>query len=253
MPSTARHPANPVPRWRTLVRGPAGSRSSFLALASPIEHLRHDALLRPHGPAPAADAWWPRPCSLMAAPDHAGAARSRRPRARRRWILPVLHSRPVRRPVGAAGRRGWSSRSSCGASHFSPLFDAALEDEAAAPVWSTPCSRRRAAVLVAGRRRRSEPARLGRTQRGSGYLARACRSSSFLGLVIFSARAVLYPHYATLSATGACRRSRTRRGPAAIMWAVRRPRVPHRDHRRGRRLVAPRGPGGQARRRASRA
>ena len=49
------HPANPVPRSRTIAFLAAMAALAF-ALISGIAPLRHDALLRPHGPARAADA-----------------------------------------------------------------------------------------------------------------------------------------------------------------------------------------------------
>src|SRR5262249_20146973 len=49
------------------------------------------------------------------------------PEARRRWILPVLHSTPVR--VLSAPPVAWGILAGVmWFSHFSPLFDAALED-----------------------------------------------------------------------------------------------------------------------------
>lgn len=119
------------------------------------------------------------------------------PTARRRWILPVLRSRAVRilaHPVVAwlvfAGV-AWGT-------HFSPLFEAALEDRLvhdlehgllfgsgllfwwpAAGVDPTPW-------------RLSYPARL-------LYVGLQMPQNTFLSLAIYSANAPLYPHYATLA------------------------------------------------------
>jgi putative copper resistance protein D len=118
------------------------------------------------------------------------------PTARRKWILPVLESRVVRfiaHPLVAwilfAGVMWFS--------HFSPLFDAALDDftlhrlEHALflgtallfwwPVIGADPSPHRMAY----------PARI-------LYLALGMPLMSLLGLVIFSARTVLYPHYEDL-------------------------------------------------------
>ena len=71
---------------------------------------------------------------LVAAPLLALAApitlllRVTSPGTRRRWILPVLHSRVVRF-IGVPGRRpGSMFAAMMWAAHFSPLFNAALED-----------------------------------------------------------------------------------------------------------------------------
>ena len=95
---------------------------------------------------------------LVAAPLIALAApitlllRVATPRRRRRWILPVLHSRVVR--VLAFPVVAWLLFAGVmWASHFSPLFDAALEDPLVHDLEHAPVPRDRAAVLVAGRRR----------------------------------------------------------------------------------------------------
>ena len=89
--------------------------------------LRHDAVLGPHGPAPPADARRraaPRPRRRRSRCSCASPRRERR----RRWILPVLHSRVAAGP-GLPGRGlARSSPAVMWASHFSPLFDVALED-----------------------------------------------------------------------------------------------------------------------------
>ena len=88
--------------------------------------LRHHAVLDAHGPAPAADAdraaascCSPGPITLL--------LQASTPEVRRRWILPVLHSTVVRRlsfPVVS-----WIVFAAVmWASHFSPLFDLALEN-----------------------------------------------------------------------------------------------------------------------------
>jgi putative copper resistance protein D len=187
------HPGNPVPRWRAW-SWYGGLVAIFVALESPIGaydttlfsvHMVQHLLLM-----------------LVAAPLLAIAApitlllRVASGEQRRRWILPVLHSRPVRllaHPIVAwvlfAVVMYWS--------HFSGLFNLALEDQGwhfvehalylgAALLFWWP-------VVGADPSpwRLPHPARV-------GYLFLGMPWSSFLGLAIFSATAVLYPHYATL-------------------------------------------------------
>lgn len=187
------HPANPVPRFRVWCWY-AGLGVLFVALASPIAtfdttlftaHMIQHLLL-----------------TLVAAPLLALGApitlllRVSAPDTRRRLILPVLHSRllrvlsfPVVTWVVFAGVM-W-------ASHFSPLFDAALESEVAH--LSEHALFLGTALLfwwpVVGADpspwRLPHPARI-------AYLFLGMPQSSFLGLAIFSAPDVLYPHYASL-------------------------------------------------------
>ncbi len=119
------HPATPVPRSRS-VAWAAGVLLVLVALDSGIE--RYDTTL-----------FWVHmiqhllltlvaPVLLLAAGPITLLLRAASAETRRRWILPILHARVLRflsHPVVAwllfAGVM-W-------ASHFSPLFDAALEDE----------------------------------------------------------------------------------------------------------------------------
>ncbi|MGD8486284.1 MAG: cytochrome c oxidase assembly protein, partial [Chloroflexota bacterium] len=118
------------------------------------------------------------------------------PEARRRWVLPVLESRPVRfisHPLVAwilfAGVMWFS--------HFSPLFDAALDDftlhrlEHALFLGSALLFWWPVIGADPSPHRMTFPARI-------LYLALGMPLSSLLGLVIFSARTVLYPHYEDL-------------------------------------------------------
>src|SRR3954471_7780425 len=189
----AAHPKNRVPRFRYWC-WQAGILTLFIALASPIAtydttlfsvHMVQHLLL-----------------TMVAAPLLALGApitlllRVSSPETRRRRILPVLHSRVLRAIsfpvvtwiVFAAVMWG---------SHFSPLFDASLDNEAMHLV-------EHALYLGAGLLfwwpvvgadpspwRLPHPARV-------GYLFLGMPWSSFLGLAIFSAPAVLYSHYETL-------------------------------------------------------
>ncbi len=119
------------------------------------------------------------------------------PEDRRRWILPVLHSRVLRAvsfpPVAWLIFAGvlW-------ASHFSPLFDIALENEwvhrlehglylgAAMLFWWPVCG------VDPSPWRMKWPARL-------LYVGLQMPQNTFLALVIYSATAPLYAHYATLT------------------------------------------------------
>lgn len=190
----AAHPSSPVPRRRVLawdaalvillvaLQSPVATYDTTLFSAHMIQHL----LL-----------------TLAAAPLLVYAApitlllRLARPDARRRLILPLLHSRPLR--LLAFPVVGWVLFPGVMyVSHFSPLFDAALESEALHVG-------EHALYLGAGLLfwwpivgadpspwRLPHPARIFMLFLGMPW-------SSFLGLAIFSTSTVLYPHYATLA------------------------------------------------------
>lgn len=209
-----RHPGNPVPRWR-MWSWLAGLGAIVLALASPIEaydttlfsvHMVQHLLL-----------------TMVAAPLLVLAApitlllRVSSPRARRRWILPVLHSRLVRvisHPLVAwtlfAGVMWFS--------HFSPLFDAALED--------TTLHRLEHALFLGSALlfwwpvvgADPSPHRLGYAAR-LFYVALGMPLSSFLGLVIFSAQSVLYEHYLTRQRDWGPTPLEDQSWAGGIMWA----------------------------------
>ena len=232
-------------------RGSPGSRVIVLALASPIE--RYDTtLFSVHMVQHLLLAMVAAPLLVHGGADHAAPALRV---ARGRGAAGSCRS-STRRPCASCPRRRWRGASFAGVmwfSHFSPLFDAALEDEILHRLEHAPVPRHRAAVLVAGRRRRPEPASARRIRRGSSTSRSGCRSRRSSGWSSSRRTPCCIRTTRRSSATGACRRSRTRRWAGGIMWAGGRPRVRHRDHRRGRGLVAPRGRGGPARRRASRA
>lgn len=139
---------------------------------------------------------------LVAAPLLALAApvtqllRAATPETRRRWILPVLHSTPasaLAHPVVA-----WLAFTVVmWVSHFSPLFDLALEDPgvhalehavflASALLFWWP-----AVAADPMRRRLTYPVR-------ALYVLLQMPLNSFLGMAILFAAAPLYPHYASL-------------------------------------------------------
>jgi len=189
----ATHPTNRVPRSRTWFFV-GGLGAVALALQSGIErydtslfsvHMIQHLLL-----------------TMVAAPLFALSGpltlllRVASPADRRRWILPVLHSRIVRfasHPVVAwlvfAGV-AWGT-------HFSPLYNAALEDRLVHDV-------EHALLFGSGLLfwwpaagadpipwRLSYPARL-------LYVGLQMPQNTFLSLAIYSASEPLYPHYATL-------------------------------------------------------
>jgi putative copper resistance protein D len=209
-----RHPANPVPRWR-LWSWLAGLGAIILALASPVEFY-DTTLFAAHMVQHLLLMMVAAPLLVLAAPITL-LLRVSSPEARRRWILPLLHSRIVRvisYPLVAwvlfAGVMWFT--------HFSPIFDAALDDlmlhrlehalylGAALLFWWP--------VVGAdpSPHRMSYPARI-------FYLALGMPLSSFLGLVIFSAETVLYQHYLTLVRTWGPTPLDDQRLAGGIMWA----------------------------------
>lgn len=207
------HPANRVPRWRAWCWY-GGLAVLLVALQSPIEAydttlfsvhmIQHLLLTMAAAPLLALGA----PVTLL--------LRVSSPETRQRLILPVLHSRPLRAvsfPVVTwilfAGVM-W-------ASHFSALYDAALDNEAVHVVehgiylgvamlfwWP---------VVGAD----PSPWRLPHAAR-LGYLFLGMPQSSFLGLAIFSAPGVLYPHYATLERTWGPSPLADQQLAGGIMW-----------------------------------
>jgi putative membrane protein len=188
------HPRTPVPRWRAACWY-LGLVVIVVALASPIatydtvlfsaHMVQHLLLMVVAAPLLALGA----PVTLL--------LRVSSPRVRKRVILRLLHSWPVR--VVAHPIVAWVVFAAVMyGSHFSPLFDLALHDEvvhvfehglymAAALLFWWP-------VVGADPSpwRMPHPARI-------GYLFLGMPWSSFLGLAIFSAPDPLYGHYATLA------------------------------------------------------
>ena len=207
------HPTNPVPRRRT-VAFLGGMLALAFALISGIErydtslfsvHMVQHVLLM-----------------LVAAPLLALAApvtlvlRLSSAATRGRWLLPILHSRVVRflaHPVVAwvvFATMMW-------AVHFSPLFNASLEDPllhdiehmiflSGAFLFWWP-----AVALDPAPWRMSHPARI-------GYLFTQMTQNTFLAVVILNATTVLYPHYATLVRPWGIAAIDDQRLAAGIMW-----------------------------------
>jgi cytochrome c oxidase assembly factor CtaG len=189
----AAHPTNPVPSGRTIAFI-AGLFAIAIALQSGIE--RYDTVLfSVHMVQHILLTLVAAPLLALGAPVTL-ALRVASPRVRRRWLLPILHSRALRvlaHPVVAwllfAGVM-W-------AAHFSPLFDLALENRlvhdfehalflGAALLFWWP-----AVGADPGPWRMSHPTRL-------MYVFLQMPQNTFLAVIILNAQFVLYPHYATL-------------------------------------------------------
>jgi putative copper resistance protein D len=211
----AAHPGNPVRRRRT-VAFLAGMAALAFALLSGIDrydtslfsiHMVQHVLLM-----------------LVAAPLLALAApitlvlRVSSPETRHRWLLPVLHSRVVRfmgHPVTA-----WVMFAAMmWAVHFSPLFDASLEDpiihdlEHALFLTGALLFWWPAVALDPTPWRMSHPARI-------GYLFTQMTQNTFLAVVILNATSVLYPHYATIVRPWGMTALEDQRLAAGLMWIL---------------------------------
>jgi putative copper resistance protein D len=159
---------------------------------------------------------------LVAAPLLALAApitqllRAASPRARRRWLLPILHSTPTAalgHPVVA-----WLTFTVVTwVSHFSPLFDLALENDGVHRL-------EHAAFLISGLMfwwpavaADPAPRRLGYPVRGL-YVLLQMPLNSFLGMAILFASAPLYPHYASLGTPYGVSALADQQLAGGIMW-----------------------------------
>jgi putative membrane protein len=159
---------------------------------------------------------------LVAAPLIALAApitlilRLSAPATRKRWILPVLHSRILRviaHPVVA-----WTMFAAMmWGVHFSPLFNASLEDplvhdlEHALFLGGALLFWWPAVALDPAPYRLSHPARI-------VYVFLQMTQNTFLAVAILNATVVLYPHYATLVLPWGISPLDDQRLAAGIMW-----------------------------------
>ncbi len=208
------HPSNPVPRRRTLYWF-SGLATLVLALESPLA-LYDTTLFSLHMVQHLLLTMVAAPLLVLGAPITL-LLRLASPRARREWVLPVLQSRIVRlfsRPVVA-----WLLFTVfMFASHFSPLFEAALDDPlihvvehalylATAMLFWWP---------VVGVD--PSPWRLPHGARLL-YVGLGMPLSSFLGLAIYSANNVLYPHYVALARTWGMPPLLDQQWAGGIMWA----------------------------------
>jgi putative copper resistance protein D len=209
------HPGSPVPLRRT-VAFMAGLAAIAVALLSGIErydttlfsvHMVQHMLLM-----------------LVAAPLIALAApvtqvlRAASPALRRRWLLPILDSAVVKalgNPVVA-----WLSFTVVlYVSHFSPLFEASLDDPfvhdiehvlylAAALLFWWPV-----VALDPAPRRLGYPARI-------GYVLLQIPYNSFLAMVLLFADRPLYAHYASLGSIYGTNALSDQQLAAGLMWFV---------------------------------
>ncbi|HET9083067.1 MAG TPA: cytochrome c oxidase assembly protein [Candidatus Limnocylindrales bacterium] len=209
------HPANPVPRRRTLAFV-GGMVAIAFALLSGIDqydttlfsiHMVQHVLL-----------------TLVAAPLIALSApvtlmlRVASPATRKRWILPVLHSRVLR--FLAFPVVSWVLfAAAMWVSHFSPLFDAALENplvhdfEHAIYLFTALLFWWPAVALDPAPWRMSHPAR-------ALYVFLQMTQNTFLSVVILNAQTVLYPHYATVQRSWGPTPLEDQQIAAAFMWVV---------------------------------
>lgn len=209
----AAHPANPVPRRRSVAFG-LGMAAIAVALLSGIErydtvlfsvHMVQHILLTLVAPPLLALA---APITLLLRLASAGT--------RRRWILPVLHSRAMR--VLAFPVVAWIVFAAVmWASHFTPLFDAALEDPlihdlehllylGAGLLFWWP-----ALAVDPGPWRMSHPVR-------AMYVFLQMPQNTFLAVVLLGATSVLYPHYETLERGWPPGPLQDQQTAAGIMW-----------------------------------
>jgi putative membrane protein len=209
------HPDHPVSRWRTAAFF-GGLASIAIALMSGVEaydttlfsiHMVQHMLLT----------FAAAPLLVLAAPV-TQLLRAASPEARRRWILPILHSRPV--AVLAHPVVTWLAFTVVmWATHFSPLFDLALEEpfvhdlEHALFLGSALLFWWPVVGADPAPRRMGYPAR-------ALYLLLQMPPNSFLAVAILLATAPLYPHYATLGSPYGIDALADQQLAAGLMWVT---------------------------------
>lgn len=209
-----RHPGNRVPRRRA-VYWFLGLAVLVLALQSPIERyatalfsdhmLQH--LLLAMVAAPLLALGGPITLLLRVAPSS----------VRKGMLIPALHSRPVRMLSHPA--LAWVLFTGfMFASHFSPLFEAALED--AGVHYLEHGLYLGTAMLFWWPAVGVDPS-FWRLRHGGRllYLGLGMPWSSFLGLAIFSANEVLYQHYATIQRPWGWTALEDQQWAGGFMWA----------------------------------
>jgi putative membrane protein len=187
------HPRVPIPRWR-VAAWLAGLLAIVIALMSAIDVYAGD-LLTVHMVQHLLLAMVAPPLLALGAPVTL-LLRVVSPRVRHRVILPVLHSRLVR--VITSPLVAWPLFAiAMWLTHFSPLYNAALENQ-------TVHVAEHAIFLVSGLlfwwpviAADPIPHRLGYGAR-LAYVGLQMPVNAAVGLAIYFAPAVLYPHYATI-------------------------------------------------------
>jgi cytochrome c oxidase assembly factor CtaG len=190
------HPQAPVPRWR-VAAWLSGLATILVALVSAVDVYAGD-LLSVHMIQHLLLAMVAPPLLALGAPITL-VLRIASPRVRHRLILPVLHSRGVRRV--ASPLVAWPAFAlAMWFTHFSPLYNAALEDP-------TLHVAEHLIYLVSGLLywwpvvgADPSPTRLGWGAR-LAYVGLQMPVNAAVGLAIYFAPTVLYPHYATIVRT----------------------------------------------------
>ena len=210
-----RHPATPVSRWR-IAAWLAGVAVIAAALVSPVDAYA-DSLLTVHMIQHLLLTMVAPPLLALGAPVTL-ALRAASPSVRRAVLLPVLHSRAVK--LVSWPPIGWTVFAAVmWATHFTPLFNAALEDEGIHAV-------EHALYLAAGALFwwpviGADPIRwrLGPVGR-LVYLAAQMPLNTAVGLAIYFAPAILYSHYASLGGTWGLDPLTDQQLAGIVMWGV---------------------------------
>ena len=211
----AAHPASPVP-WDRPAFFLLGLAAIAIALQSGIE--RYDTtLFSVHMVQHMILIFLAAPAIVLSAPITL-ALRVATPGARQRWILPILHSRVVR-VVGHPLVAWLLFTAVMWGTHFSPLFDAALEN-----VWLHDLEH--ALYLTSSMLfwwpivgRDPSPWRMGHPARLL-FLFMQMPFNSFLGVAILFSGTVLYPHYATTGRLWGPTPLDDQQAAGAIMWGL---------------------------------
>lgn len=209
------HPRVPIPGWR-VAAWLAGLATILIALVSAVDVYAAD-LLAVHMVQHLLLAMVAPPLLALGAPVTL-LLRIASPRARRRLILPVLHSRVVR--LVASPLVAWPLFTiAMWLTHFSPLYDAALEDPtlhivehliylATGMLFWWP-------VVAAD----PIPWRMGYGTR-LAYVGLQMPVNAAVGLAIYFAPVVLYPHYALLERSWGPDALTDQQIGGIVMWGV---------------------------------